>query len=75
MVLDVRPNGSADTRKGLVPVTATDTRQQCLEFAAAYPTPNVRAAVQFAEIGRITWEQAYNLFQRSLGTALVEVSA
>ena len=51
------------------------TRQQVLEFAATYPTANVRLAVQHAEAGRITWEQVYNLFKNSLGAALVEVSA
>lgn len=32
-------------------------RQQVLEFAAAYPTPNVRLAVQYAQAGTLTWEQ------------------
>jgi hypothetical protein len=50
-------------------------RQQVLEFAAAYPTPNVRRAVELAEAGRITWEQVYNLFKTAMGAALTEVAA
>lgn len=55
-------------------LSAFDVRQQVLEFAASYPTPNVRLAVQYAESGRITWEQVYNLFKRSLGDAMAEVA-
>ena len=55
--------------------TASDLRAQVIEFAATYPTPNVRLAVQYAEAGRITWEQVADLFKRSLGMALIEVSA
>lgn len=51
-----------------------DIRQQVLEFAATYPTPNVRAAVRYAEAGAITWQQVYDLFHRALGSALVEVA-
>lgn len=69
------------SRKGLVLVFDTAAvRQQCLEFAASYPTPNVRLAVQYAESGRITWEQVYRLFGHAMGQALdaaqaAEVSA
>ena len=55
-------------------IASAKVRQQVLEFAATYPTPNVREAVRYAESGVITWEQVYNLFRRSLGAALVEVS-
>jgi hypothetical protein len=51
-----------------------DLRQQCLEFAASYPTPNVRLAVQHAHTGNITWEQCYNLFRKAMGDALTEVA-
>ena len=54
--------------------SASDIRTQVIEFAATYPTPNVRLAVQYAEAGRITWEQAADLFKRSLGMALLEVA-
>jgi hypothetical protein len=55
--------------------TATaDIRQQVLEFAAAYPTPNVRAAIQYAEAGQICWQQVYDLFHRALGAGLAEVA-
>lgn len=54
--------------------TASDLRQQVIEFAATYPTPNVRRAVQYAESGRLTWEQVADLFKRSLGMAILEVA-
>ena len=54
--------------------TASDVRTQVIEFAATFPTPNVRLAVQYAEAGTITWEQVYDLFKKSLGAALVEVA-
>ena len=50
-------------------------RQQVLEFAASYPTPNVRLAVQYAQAGTITWEQVYTLFQTAMAKGLAEVSA
>ena len=49
-------------------------RQQVLEFAATYPTPNVRRAVELAEAGTITWQQVYDLFKRSLGAAFEAVA-
>lgn len=54
--------------------TASDIRTQVIEFAATYPTPNVRLAVQYAEAGTITWEQVADLFKRSLGMAILEVA-
>jgi hypothetical protein len=54
--------------------TASDLRSQVVEFAATFPTPNVRLAVEYAEAGRITWEQVADLFKRSLGMALLEVA-
>src|SRR3569623_1416130 len=50
--------------------TASDLRAQVVEFAATYPTANVRLAVQYAESGRLSWEQVADLFKRSLGTAI-----
>lgn len=55
--------------------STVDVRAQVLEFAAAYPTPNVREAVRHAEAGRITWQQAYTLFQQALANGLAEVRA
>lgn len=52
----------------------TDIRQQCIEFAASHPTPNVRLAVQYAHAGTITWEQCYGLFRKAMGDALAEVA-
>lgn len=54
--------------------TTASIRTQVIEFAATYPTPNVRLAVQYAEAGTITWEQVADLFKRSLGMALLEVA-
>jgi len=51
-------------------MTSTEIRTQVVEFAATYPTPNVRRAVELAQAGTITWEQVYNLFQRSLVQAM-----
>ena len=53
---------------------AIDTKAQCLEFAASYPTPAVREAIRYAEAGAITWEQVAGLFKRSLTAAIVEVA-
>lgn len=51
-----------------------DYRAECLAFAKQFPTFNVAAAIAYAESGRLTWEQVYGLFQKSLGRALVEAS-
>lgn len=51
-----------------------DYRAECLAFAEQFSTFNVAAAIAYAESGRLTWEQVYGLFQKSLGRALVEVS-
>lgn len=45
----------------------------CRTFARQYPTPNVLAAVRYAESGRLTWAAIYELFRSSLGSALEEV--
>ena len=50
-----------------------DVRQQCLEFAASHPTPNVRLAVQYAHAGTITWEQCYGLFHKAMTAGLAAV--
>lgn len=55
------------------PSRPADLRQQVIEFAATYPTRNVREAVRLAEAGTLRWEDVYDLFQRSAGTALAEV--
>jgi hypothetical protein len=39
------------------------------EFAAAFPTPNVRKAIELAEAGQVTWTQIRDLFARSLEAA------
>lgn len=54
-------------------VTMYEIRQQCIEFAASHPTPNVRLAVQYAHSGAITWEQCYGLFAKAMGDALAAV--
>lgn len=54
--------------------TTTSIREQVLEFAASHPTPNVRLAVQYAEAGRITWQQVYDLFHKAMTAGLAEVS-
>ncbi len=49
-------------------------REQVLEFAATWPTPNVRRAVELAEAGRLSWEQVAGLFKLALVTAIAEVA-
>ena len=50
--------------------TARTAQAEAREFAAQYPTANVRAAVRYAEDGILTWTQVRDLFARSLGSAL-----
>lgn len=52
-----------------------EIRTQVTEFAATYPTPNVRRAVDAAQAGLITWEQVYNLFAAAMAAARQEVTA
>jgi len=56
-------------------MTEYEMRTQAIEFAAIFPTPQVRRAVELAQAGTLTWEQVYGLFVRSLGRALVEVQS
>lgn len=51
-------------------ITATQVREDCILFAATYPSPNVRRAVELAESGRITWEQVEGLFKKALVAGL-----
>lgn len=52
-------------------MTELQLKQQVAEFAATYPTPNVRRAVEAAEAGLITWQQVYDLFKRAAIAATV----
>lgn len=52
---------------------AASVREDCVLFAASYPSPNVRRAVELAEAGTVSWEQVYALFHAALSKALVEV--
>lgn len=57
-------------------MTATTIAQaeaEAREFAAQYPTPNVAAAIGYAEAGRVSWFQVHELFRRALTGALTEV--
>ena len=45
----------------------------CREFAAQYPSDNVRRAIALAESGTITWHDVAGLFRRALTKALEEV--
>lgn len=54
----------------MVTVTA---REDCILFASTYPTPNVRAAVQYAHAGTITWEQCADLFRKALAAGIADV--
>ena len=48
----------------------TDVR----DFAAQFPTPNVRRMVEAAEAGLITWADAYGIAQRALAAGLRAVA-
>lgn len=52
-----------------------EARELALNFAAAWPTPNVRYAVQLAESGTLAWSQVAALFGRGFGLARKAVSA
>jgi hypothetical protein len=51
-------------------MTNTDIRTQVIEFAATYPTPNVRRAVELAEAGTITYQQVYDLCKVAIAKAM-----
>ncbi len=51
------------------------TESQCREFAAQFPTPNVKRAIALCESGRISWEDAYGVFTASLKDGLRAVGA
>ena len=51
-----------------------DLRQQVSEFAATFPTPNVRRAVALAAAGTITWEQVYDLFKTAMVQGVAAVA-
>ncbi len=55
-------------------LSQTEIRQQVAEFAATYPTPNVRHALRLAQAGTITWQQVYDLFKKALAAGLAEVA-
>ena len=56
-------------------LTPAQVERDCRAFAATYPTPNVRRAVQLAESGRITWAQAYGLFRTALEAGIAAVAS
>lgn len=50
--------------------TSTTAESEARDFAAQFNTPNVRAAIAYAEAGTVTWEQIRDLFAKSLTTGL-----
>jgi hypothetical protein len=44
------------------------------DFAAQFPTPNVKLMVQLCETGRISWAQAYEIARESLAEGLEAVA-
>ena len=52
-----------------------EARELALNFAAAWPTPNVRQAIAYAESGVLAWSQVAALFGRGFGLARKAVSA
>ena len=52
-----------------------EARELALDFAAAWPTTNVKLAIAYAEAGMLAWSQVAALFGRGFGLALQAVSA
>ena len=52
-----------------------EARDLALNFAAAWPTPNVRQAVSYAEAGVLVWSQVAALFGRGFGLARQAVAS
>lgn len=42
-------------------------------FAEQFPTPNVKAALAYAESGRLTWAQVAGLARKALAAGLASV--
>lgn len=55
-------------------LTDHQVREDVVLFAATYPTPNTRRAVELCQSGRLTWRQVYDLFQRSLAEGLQQLA-
>lgn len=58
----------------MLALTAAELRAECYAFRAQYDTPNVRAAIEHAESGRLAWREVHALLKRALGDAIVEVA-
>jgi hypothetical protein len=65
-----------------VPTTLTPTTKEALvsaseknvrDFAAQFPTPNVRRAIALCEAGTLTWMQVEEIFRSSLAQGLEAV--
>ena len=52
-----------------------EARELALDFAAAWPTQNVKLAISYAEAGVLAWSQVAALFGRGFGLARQAVSA
>jgi hypothetical protein len=54
--------------------SATEAERLARAFAAKWPTPNVRQAIDLCEAGRLSWVDVAALFARSFGKAEAEVA-
>ena len=52
-----------------------EARELALNFAAAWPTPNVRQAVAYAEAGVLAWSEVAALSGRGFGLARQAVAS
>ena len=52
-----------------------EARELALDFAAAWPTPNVKLAISYAEAGVLAWSQVAALFGRGFGLACQAVAS
>ena len=53
----------------------SEARELALNFAAAWPTPNVRQAIAYAEAGVLGWSDVAALFGRGFGLARKAVAS
>ena len=59
----------------MAPTTVFEAEAVCREFAAEFPTPNVRRAIALCEAGTLSWFKVEEVFRASLANGLAQVSA
>jgi len=62
------------TPYGKEPIVATSSESLVREFAAEFPTPNVKRAIALCEAGTLTWAEVAEIFRSSLAKGLEAVA-